>query len=141
MSNQLVNSRAEIMAVVIQLKAAWTDYPLVVEVDNSEEVDEKAQLDPYLQVSVVNLSGEQLDLGDDPTTQQWGQILLTACTRSGGGTAAGLKLLAFAGRYFSTTDFTTVRCKAFQATGGKTIKGWWRESGIINYWFCWRKSE
>ncbi len=137
----LVLARNEIGAVLKTAQAAWTDYTLVVEADNSEEVDEAKQQDPYLMVTIKNLRGEQLDLGTDPFSQQDGQILLTACTRVGGGTADGLKLLDFFGKYFAMKDLTTVRCHTAQAVGGKRVKGWWYESMIIDYWYIWRKSE
>ncbi len=138
---KLVTARAEIMAVIAQIKTDWTDYSLVVEVDNAIAVDQPTQINPYLKVSVKNIKGEQLDLGSDPNTEQRGQILVTACTRAGDGTAAGLKLLDFVGRYFAMNDFTTVRCHTFEAAGGREVKGWWYENAIINYWYIWRKSE
>lgn len=137
----LVAARAEIATVLATAKAAWTDYPLVIEQDNSDEVNESTQQDPYLMVTIKNMKGDQLDLGTDPFSEQRGQILLTACTRAGGGTADGLKLLDFLGRYFAMKDFTTVRCHTAQAVGGSVIRGWWRESMIIDYWYIWRKSE
>lgn len=137
----LVAARAEIGAVLKAAQAAWTAYTLVVEQDNSDEVNEATQTDPYLMVTIKNLGGDQLDLGTDPFSKQDGQILLTACTRAGEGTADGLALLDFMGRYFAMKDFTTVRCRTAEAVGGKRVKGWWYESMIIPYWYIWRKSE
>lgn len=137
----LAAARAEIGTVLAQIRTDWTAYPLVIEVDNDVAVDQATQPNPYLKVSIKNVAGDQLDLGDDPNTQQRGQILVSACTRAGGGTADGLALLSFVSRYFANKDFATVRCHTFEAVGGKDVKGWWYENGIINYWFVWRKSQ
>lgn len=131
----LTDARAEIMAVVARIQADWTAYPLVVEPDNRIVVDQATQTNPYLQVSIKMLSGEQLDMADRPKVEQRGQILLCVVVKENSGSAKAQALLDFLTPYFELQDFAQVRCHAFQAVSDSTVKGLTYYPGIINFWF------
>lgn len=134
----LAAAHAEIMTVVQQIVTDWTTYTLLVETDNREAIDQGAQTNPYLKVSIVDLQAEQMDLGAQPFKVQYSQILLSVCVKSGAGTLAGKQLLDFIAPYFDLKDFTTVRCHEFEAVKAKKVAGWWEMPAVVNFWFYWR---
>ena len=132
-------ARAAINAVIAQIQAGWTAYPLKVETDNRDLVDYAAQQKPFLQVEVVNLDGEQADLGTDAWTCQEGQILLSAVSRTGSGTADAAALLDFAIGFFHRKVLAgLVHCESAVAVRGKTFNEWWYEPAVVPFWYHWK---
>jgi hypothetical protein len=68
-------------------------YPLKVEFDNREVINTKAHSDPYLQVKLGFLGGEQGELSDRPFHRFEGQLQLFACVPKNSGSAEAYKLL------------------------------------------------
>lgn len=124
-----------ITAVIEQIIADHTAYPLVVEQQNRSTVDQATQSDPYLKVEVRFLSADQMDLADKPWIEKWGQIWLTATCKSGEGTAAVKTLLDFVTPYFELKKIGIVQCRAVTAAAGKELKGLWHEPAIVNFYY------
>lgn len=129
--------KQEIRTVLEQAQSDWTEYDLLIEIDNRKAVDQANAPVAYLQAQVVPLVGDQFDLGTKPLTKQWGQILLCGVQRENSGTADADRLVEFVGRYFHAQDLATVRCETMEYTKGKVVKGWWYQPVIINFWFIW----
>jgi hypothetical protein len=130
----LVQARLDIANAVQAVKTAWVTYPLVVETDNRNSVDYSTQSNPFLQVDVNFIDGEQLDLSATPRTITYGQIILSAVTKDGAGSLQGLTLLDFAIPYFQMQDFPVVRTKAAEPQRSKLLRGWYYQPVLINFW-------
>lgn len=124
-----------VMAVITQIQADHTDYPLKVEADNRDVIDQALQTDPYLQVSIVPMLGEQVSLGPKPVVKQSGQILISAVVKAGAGTADVKALLDFVLPYFSTKSLGTLQCHAAYPVGGKPAAGWWHQLAIVPFFY------
>jgi hypothetical protein len=124
-----------VMAVVGQIVNDHTAYPLLVEADNRDVVDQATQINPYLQVTIAPMHGEQAELGQNPNVKQSGQILLAAVVKSGAGTADAKALLDFVLPYFSMQQLGTIQCQAAYPVQGKSAKGWWYQPAIIPYFY------
>lgn len=127
--------REAVMAVVGQIVADHTGYPLVVETPNRDVVDQAAQVYPYLQVSVVTMLGEQAELGPNPMIRREGQILLAAVVKDGAGVADAEALMDFVLPYFSTAQLGIVQCHAAHPVQGKEFKGWWYQPAIVPFFY------
>jgi hypothetical protein len=131
----LTDARAAIQAVLKQIQTDWTAYPLVVELDNRDVVDQATQSYPYLSVQIVPMGGGQADIGARPLVEQRGQILLYAAARVGTGAAGADALLDFLTDYFDMKTVGPVRCHAVVATEPHDLKGWHYTPAIIDYWY------
>lgn len=124
----------DITAVIAQIIAEHTAYPLVVEQDNLGTVDEVTQTNPYLKVEIVFLGVDQKELSfEHQLVEQWGQIWLTAICKPGGGTAAVKALLDFVTPYFDNKRMGVVRCRPVAAIKGKEVKGLWRQPALVTF--------
>lgn len=89
-------TREEIRLAVVTLvetrKATWSAYPLVIEYDNRILVDTQKQTNPFLCVSIVYISGEQLELAG-VNHRVWGQVHVSAAVRVGEGSGKANELL------------------------------------------------
>lgn len=138
MSRVQVNQ--DITAVIKQIVADHTLYPLQVEQDNRTTVDQATQVKPYLKVEVKLLASAQIDLADKPWIQQWGQIWLSAVCKCGEGTAETKALLDFITPYFELNNVGIIRCQSVTAVTGKDVKGLWHEPAIVNFYYFRRKT-
>lgn len=127
--------RIDVATTVQAIVTAWTDYPLVVEMDNQEAVDQSVQTNPYLQVEIRHMSGDQADLSDKPFVYYQGQILLAVVAKAGTGTSDANLLIDFIREYFSLKTLGIVHCKAFEDHSGKLHNGWWYTPAIVNFWY------
>lgn len=126
----------DITAVIKQIIAAHTAYPLAVEQQNMGTVDQATQVDPYLKVEIRFLGADQIELGEkNQLVQQWGQVWLTAICKPGAGTAQVKALLDFVTPYFDCKRVGVVQCRAVTAADGKEVKGLWREPAIVNFYY------
>lgn len=130
-----VQANLDITAVIKQIVTAHTLYPLAVEQKNRSTVDQVSQVKPYLKVQIKMLSSRQLDLGDRPWVEQWGQIWLTAICKPGEGTVEAETLLDFITPYFELKKIGIVQCRSVTAVDGKEIKGLWHEPAIVNFYY------
>lgn len=131
----LTQADQAIMTVIKQIVTDWTAYPLFVEPDNETSLDQAAQTNPWLQVSIRQISGSQMDLADRPRVQQLGQILLSAVVKDGAGRQGAKALLDFCTPYFDMKDLGIVRTHAFEATAAKALNGWYYAPAIVPFWF------
>jgi len=126
----------DIRAVIAQIKADFTAYPLKVEIDNRNTVDQAAQTDPYLKVEIDYLpGGSQLDIGEQVLVRQVGQVCLYAIVKEDAGTAAAARLLDFVVPYFDRKVLGIVHLHPAQAIRGRAIKGWWYAPALLEFWY------
>jgi hypothetical protein len=126
----------DLRAVVAQIQADFTDYPLVVEIDNHSVVDQVTQQDPYLLVEVDFLpGGGQLDLAERPLVRQVGQLCLYAVVKKDSGTDAARRLLDFVVPYFELQTCGSVKLHAAQAIRAREVKGWWYVPTLLDFWY------
>jgi len=131
----LAQIQLDIRTVAAQIVADFSDYPLVVEIDNRKTVDQATQDKPYLKLEIDTLpGGGQLDIGKQVTVRQFGQLCLYAVDRAGNGTARAAALLDFAVPYLSRKVCGGVHFHAGQATRGKDIGGWWHQPCVLDFW-------
>lgn len=128
-------ARIDIATAVQQIKTAWSAYDLVVETDNRNNVDYATQVNPFLQVDTVYISGQQLDMADVPKIAQYGQIILSVVSKEGTGVVAANTLLDFVIPYLERKDFTCIRTKAAEPQPSKFVKGWFYQVILINFWW------
>lgn len=127
--------RQTVMTVVNQIVADHHAYPLLIETRNRDVVDQAGQTDPYLQVSVVTMRGDQAELGPNPLIKRSGQILLAAVVKDGAGTADVEALIDFVLPYFSTQQLGIVQCQAAHPVEGFERKGWWYQPAIVPFFY------
>ncbi len=128
-------ARSDIMTVMDAIVAAWTDYPLLVEAEDRDVVDQSSQTNPYVTVEIRNLSAIQKDLADRPLVEQRGQILITVMTREGTGTVVPNKLIDFITPYFDMKAFSLVRTHPVEIYPAKYALGWRLAPMLINFWY------
>lgn len=132
----LEQARADVMAVVARIQADFTNYPLAIERENLDEIDQATQTDPYLQVEIDFLpGGGQLDLADQPLVRQYGQLCLYAVGKVGSGTAELDKLLDFVKPYFNLKRCGIVNFHAAQAVRGKPANGLYYKPMWLDFWY------
>lgn len=125
----------EIMQVLQQAAADHTTYALTIETGNRSVVDQSTQVDPYLKAEIKFLTGDQLDLGTAPKTEQWGQIWLSACCKEGDGELELMKLLDFLAPYFAYKSLGLTQCRAVVRVQPKTINGVYRLPALVNFFY------
>lgn len=126
---------AEIMTRLTTAVAAWSAYTLVVEIPNKTLVDQATQTNPYLQVAISMLSGEQLDMGDNRRSRQFGQLILMVVAKGGTGMIPTSALRDHLAPYFNMENLGTVVCEAAELHMSKPIKGWEYSPLVINFWY------
>jgi hypothetical protein len=126
----------DIMAAVQSAVDAHTAYPLAVESDNRNAIDQATQNDPYLKVEIVFLDGDQIELGEtNVLMEQWGQVWLCAVCKDGTGALRSLELLDFMRPYFERKRLGTVTCRAVTSVKPKEVKGLWHTPAIVNFYY------
>jgi hypothetical protein len=129
-------ARLDIMNVINQIQADFSDYPLVVESDNRQVVDEATQDNPYLQVEIDYLpGGGQMDLGTRPMVKQVGQLCLYAVVKEGAGSAGAGHLLDFVLPYFDCKTRGIVTFHAGQRVRPIRRNGKWYAPVWFDFWF------
>jgi hypothetical protein len=124
-----------IMGVVEQIQVDHALYALAVEPENRSVVDQATQQNPYLQVTIEVLDGEQAELGSKAAVKRWGQILLAAVVKDGTGTLAAKELLDFVMPYFSQQGFGALTCQAAVPVKGRENRGLWYQPAIIPFFY------
>lgn len=128
-------ARADIMAVVDQIRQDFPDYALQVETDNRTLADQADQAGPYLKVEIDFLDGAQLDLADRPLVRQYGQLVIYAVDKEGNGSDAALRLLDFARPYFSLKRCGIVNFHAMVGTKAKKVNGLFHAPALADFWY------
>lgn len=128
-------ARAALMTVMQQIVDDWTLYPLVVEPDNRDLVDQVLQLDPYVKVEIDFLGSEQADMADVPLEKHVGQMMIYVVSRKGSGTVDGAILRDFIRPYFSLKKFGVLQCHSAEIYKSKEIKGWEYWPILLNFYF------
>jgi len=132
-------ARQEIATIIAAMVAAHTDYPLVVETNNRDPVDQTTQTDPYFKVQIKWLGGEQKDLGPAPMVGQYGQILLAACVKEGSGEKAANVLMDFCAPYFERKALALLQTDMYLPMSDPILLGWYYVTGLVNF-KCYRIS-
>lgn len=127
--------RQGVVTAVEARAALFTAYPLVIEYDNRILVDTRAQENPFLQVRILLLGGEQVDLSNDPLHRITGQIHLAAATKNGAGTRQASELVEFFYPYLHKKSLGGVR--TLMSSFSRTIEhlGWDYTPVIIPFWY------
>lgn len=108
--------------------------PLQVEYENRDLLDPAAAASPFLAVEIYFNEGRQLDLSPNPIHKQLGQIVLTANTREGGGTAQATNLLDYFLVRLQMRRFGVLLCHAGSFAGKPTtVLGWVKRSVMIPF--------
>lgn len=135
----IADVKSTLRAVVAQIVTAHSGYPLVVELDNRDQVDQSTQTNPYLQVEFDFIHAEQKDLADAPLVQQDGQLLMCVVCKGGTGTAAADALVDFVTPYFDLKVFNgsnvVIHCRAVEVMRGKELNGLWYQPMLVNFWY------
>lgn len=117
-------ARLDIATVAQAIKTAWVAYPLLIETDNRDTIDLATQVNPFLQIDTVYLSGEQLELSEASKEVKYGQLIVTVVVKEGSGSATAATLLDFVESYFSRKDLSIVRLEVSHPQKMETVKGW-----------------
>ena len=128
-------ARQDIAAAIEAARAAWTAYPLVVEQENRDVIDQVTQVNPYVGVDVVFYDGQQMDLGPDPLQGIYGQIYLAVCTQEGKGTSGVTPLMDYMNKALSRRTFSLVKTAVPKPQPYVIKKGWYCQISLINFWY------
>lgn len=127
--------RADVATRVELAKTSFAGgYTLLVDYDNRELVDMATQVNPFLQVSVRPLDGEQAALGDSAEHRISGVIALTAAAPCGSGTSKVNKLLDHFVKELQGKSFGTVRTHFARPGGDKEHLQWYYVSFLVPFW-------
>jgi len=130
------DARQAIVTKVEALRTTYADPSLVVEYDNRNLVNKATQTAPYLCVEIMNISGDQIDLGPGSRHRVMGSIILTARVRKGAGVKAANELLAaFYPSMHMTDSMIPVRTRAARLVRAKDEGDWAGESAVIPFWY------
>ena len=126
---------AEITTRLATAQAAWSTYTLLVESENNSLVNQVTQVNPYLKLSVLMYSAEQMDMADNPFVKQRGQIVLMVVAKENSGMAPTRALRDFLTPYFDLENLGTVQCQAAERHLGRLVNGWEHTPLVINFWY------
>ena len=128
--------RQALTARVIAIKASWTDYPLEVEFDNFDTVNQATQTLPYLRVSLVYLDGYQTDLGPNAGHRVLGTLVVEAMVKQGAGTAQANRLLEhFYPKLHMSSAMMPLRTQAARYGSAPPKDGWVAQAALIPFWY------
>lgn len=117
------------------LKSAFSGgYPLVVEYDNRDIVDMATQVNPFLQVSIKVLDGEQVSLSTNSAHRWSGVIALSAVVPCGSGTGKANTLLEHFYKGLHRNSFGSIRTFMAEPGGNKEHLGWLYVSALVPFW-------
>lgn len=128
-------TRQKIVTAVEALRASYPIQPLVVEYDNRLSVDIANQTAPYLIAEVVFITSIQADLSDHPRQRVYGQLLLTASSKDGSGSAKALTIIEHFSRGLQRNTYSGVRMGISTFIKPKEHLGQWLVSAIVPFWF------
>lgn len=126
--------RQALVAAVEAAKVSFVDYTLAMEYTNVNKIDTQAQTNPYLKVDIKFTGGEQVNLSDHPTHRWTGMLALTACVKTGQGTAKAHKLLDHFYPQLQAKSFSGVRTYMADFDRGTTNLGWYEVTLYLPFW-------
>jgi hypothetical protein len=138
MTTKLV--RQAIVTEIERACAAWnavgSNYPLVVDYENLNQVDLALQVDPYLAVDIVFRDAYQMDLGLAPTLRDDGQIQVLVGVKEGFGTQEQARLLDFIRPYLQLrSDLPNgVRTYEGKVHAPRRAAGFYYVPLVIGFW-------
>ena len=126
------------IAIVTQLElalAAYSGTKPKVQAENRNLVDPSAQVEPYVGLDIVNITGKQLDLNPKPMSAQYGQIVITAfCKENSGSKAAGM-LLDYFVPWFELKSLGIVTTHSASYSKSNSTKGWVGYPVTVPFWW------
>lgn len=126
------------VAIVTQFEAALAAYPSPapkVQYGNRNMIDTTTQVEPWVALDIVNMSGKQLDLNPKPLSAQYGQIVITSmCKVNSGEREAGLILDYFL-PFFELKNLGIVRTQAGMYSKAASVKDWVGYPITIPFWW------
>lgn len=130
------HARQALTAKIVALKATWTEYPLEVEFDNYDTVNQSTQTHPYLCVSMVYQDGFQIALGPAAPSRVLGTIVIEAKVKAGSGTAQANRLLEhFYPGVHMTDTLAPLRTLAARFDSAPPKSGWVAQAALIPFWY------
>lgn len=127
--------RQGVVTAITQRATLFSTYSLTIEFDNIITVDTKTQTNPFLQVRILMLAGDQIDLSDDPTHRIIGQIHLAAAVKQGDGSKKASELLEFFYPYLQKKSLGGVRTYMSSFSTPQTLHGWVYTPVLIPFWY------
>jgi hypothetical protein len=128
-------ARQMIVTLGEQAKVAWVGTPIDIQWDNRNLIDITARQTPYVDISMLEMGGGQLELGPKPLIKQDGYIVVTACIREDQGSAKALALRDHFLPYYELKDLSVLRTYAGTAHKSVLAKGWMCYPVMIPFWF------
>jgi hypothetical protein len=128
--------RKEVTQAVLDIKTAFTDYPVSVEWDNRDTVNMQEQQMPFLCCELVFNGGRQADLSNKPIHRLQGFVILTGKSREGTGSSDALTLVShFYQRLQRRVIGTTAKVHTYYAELDKPrmVQGWWGVSALVPF--------
>lgn len=135
MSLNLTGAEQDVATAVQTAAAAWSAYTLKVQYENRDLVDLAVQTEPFVAVETVFMRGHQADMGPKPLTVQYGQIVLVAMVKQGGGTQAATALLDHFVSYLELKNLPTIRTHSAVADKRFPKLGWEGYPLVIPFWY------
>lgn len=133
--NEQINVKAEVMGIVKQIRDAWTQWPLKVEMEN-RKLGENDKSMPYLKVEIDFMDSMQVELGRGPVqVKEVGQIVLSVVSKCGTGTADSDLLAAFVKPYFDRRIMTTLRTHPVAPMRAREVKGEYHTPLLVDFWY------
>lgn len=133
-----MSAEAANLAIIAQLDAAVAAYigtAPKVQYPNRNLIDTTEQVEPYVGLDIVNISGKQLDLNRKPMSAQYGQIVITAFCKENGGWLAATRLLDYFLPWFELKDLGIVRTQTGMYSKSSTVKGWEGFPVTVPFWW------
>lgn len=136
-----MNSEDARLAITAQLDAAFTAYPgtpvagLKVQYPNRNLIDTTKQVDPYIDLDIVNIIGRQLDLNPAPLAAQYGQIVITAFCKENSGSRAAGQLLDYFLPWFERKNLSGVRTEIGMYSKSSLAKGFEGFPVTVPFWW------
>ena len=127
-------ARQAITSKVEQVRALYSP-TLIVEYDNRILVDRATQVDPFVMVDLLFISGNQASLGLDTLVRNYGQIVLTASAKENTGMKQAAEILDFFSARLEIREFGGVRTKGASPQKCTHAEGWYHFPVIIPFWF------
>ena len=127
--------RQDLVTAISARKASFTGgYPLLIEYDNIEEFDSQTQVNPYLRVDIKLVDMEQSDISDNPTHRVWGQLILGAGVKEGGGTKPANTILMHFYPHLQRKRHGIVTTKMATVAPVVSHLGWLYTPILIPFW-------
>jgi len=134
-----MTSAAAQQAIIAQFDLALAAYPTTkpkVQYPNRNGVDLATQVEPYIGLDIVNITGQQLDLNPKPMSVQAGQIVITAFCKDSSGWLGAANLLDYFLPSFELKNLSAgVRTHSAVYAKSNSAKGWEGYPLVVPFWW------